>query len=282
MTKKDTFYFSHDYNARNDPKLVKLRVQLGHEAIGVYWSLVEYLYEQKGYLNINELDLIADSLHTKFDLLEKIVKNFDLFILKEKEFYSKAIIKRLKLRTEKSQKLKENARKGWEKRKTEGMQLHSNGNAIAMQTECNSNAIKERKGKERKGKENTTIAQNKKKLEEAVKQVGASMTAKPDNIFEFILVGRNNYQTRREIPLKQLIRAKYKTPFDFRKHIENLKARPREDFAFDNKDDESILEFLADMILTSNELESTGINSNLKPELVKEMKLILETKHKIK
>ena len=39
--KKDTFYFSHDYNAHNDVKILFMRQQLGMEGYGIYWFLIE-------------------------------------------------------------------------------------------------------------------------------------------------------------------------------------------------------------------------------------------------
>ena len=47
---KDTFYFQHDYNARNDPKLQDVLIDLGVEGIGVFWCIIEQLYEQGGKL----------------------------------------------------------------------------------------------------------------------------------------------------------------------------------------------------------------------------------------
>jgi hypothetical protein len=42
---KDTFWFKHDYNARNDEKILELRSELGAEGYGVYWMLVESMAE---------------------------------------------------------------------------------------------------------------------------------------------------------------------------------------------------------------------------------------------
>lgn len=38
---KDSFWFKHDYNARNDEKILELRSIHGAEAYGVYWMIVE-------------------------------------------------------------------------------------------------------------------------------------------------------------------------------------------------------------------------------------------------
>mgnify|MGYP001572489914 CR=1 FL=1 len=36
---KDTYYFSHDYNARNDEKILELRVKYGAEGYGLFCTL---------------------------------------------------------------------------------------------------------------------------------------------------------------------------------------------------------------------------------------------------
>lgn len=38
---KDTFWFKHDYNARNDEKILELRSICGAEGYGIYWMIVE-------------------------------------------------------------------------------------------------------------------------------------------------------------------------------------------------------------------------------------------------
>jgi len=43
--KKETFYFSHDYTARSDEKIKNLIYDFGYEGYGIYWSLIEELYQ---------------------------------------------------------------------------------------------------------------------------------------------------------------------------------------------------------------------------------------------
>ena len=47
--KKDAYYFSHDSNARNDIKILRLRRSLGLEGYGIYFCLIEMLREQDDY-----------------------------------------------------------------------------------------------------------------------------------------------------------------------------------------------------------------------------------------
>jgi hypothetical protein len=43
---KDAYYFSHDTNARNDPKIAAMRQSYGVEGYGLYWIVVEMLAER--------------------------------------------------------------------------------------------------------------------------------------------------------------------------------------------------------------------------------------------
>lgn len=47
--KKDAYYFPHDANARNDPKLTFLKLLYGVKGIGMFWILVEILREQQDF-----------------------------------------------------------------------------------------------------------------------------------------------------------------------------------------------------------------------------------------
>ena len=43
--KKDTLYFPHDYNAASDEKIEELLFKLGNEGYGIYWRIIEMLYQ---------------------------------------------------------------------------------------------------------------------------------------------------------------------------------------------------------------------------------------------
>ena len=51
---KETFYFAHDYNARNDPKLQNVLFDLGVEGIGVFWCFIEELNRLKRRTEVSE------------------------------------------------------------------------------------------------------------------------------------------------------------------------------------------------------------------------------------
>ena len=135
-------YFSHDEGARNDPKLIKVLMRLGQPGKGVYWDLVEMLYEQDGYLMRSDCESYAFALRTDNDLLKSLINDFDLFTSDDVRFWSDSVLRRLLVRKSKSLKASESAQKRW-----------SDANALRLQSEGNAIKEKERKEKEKKERE---------------------------------------------------------------------------------------------------------------------------------
>jgi len=44
---KESFYFQHDYNARNDDKILELRAKFGAEGYGIFWMILETMAENE-------------------------------------------------------------------------------------------------------------------------------------------------------------------------------------------------------------------------------------------
>lgn len=144
---KDTFYFSHDYNSRNDEKIKSLLRKHGMQGYGLFWALIEDLYN-----NANALRTDSEGIAYDYRIPENIVKSvlydFDLFVFEGETFGSLSVQKRIDERDSKSVKARQSASKRWT-------------NANAMQSQCEGNAIKESKVKEKKvnkGKEIKEIA----------------------------------------------------------------------------------------------------------------------------
>jgi len=135
---KDTYYFSHDYNARNDQKIKKLISKHGFLGYGLFWAIIEDLYNNANALQ-TDYESIAFDLRSNENIIESIIKDFDLFVINGDKFGSMSIQKRLDERDAKSKKARESARYRWDKLKTD---------ANALQTGSNSNTIKEKKVKE--------------------------------------------------------------------------------------------------------------------------------------
>ena len=88
MSGKKALYFSHDYSARNDIKMIRLARDLGQEGIGIFWCIVEMLHESGGYLDVADIGLIAYQLHVKEALLAKVINEYGLFKTVDGHFYS--------------------------------------------------------------------------------------------------------------------------------------------------------------------------------------------------
>lgn len=146
---KESYYFSHDYGSRNDPKLVKVLMKLGQEGKGVYWDIIEMLYEQGGYLMLSDCDSYAFALRVDEECITKLINDFNLFENDGEKFWSNSVLSRLDKRDSKSQKAKESALKRWNKADINTNASKKNANALRVQSEPN--AIKERKEKEKKG-----------------------------------------------------------------------------------------------------------------------------------
>lgn len=70
-------------------------MEIGPAGDGIFWDLVEMLYEEGGYLPLSDCQLIAKSLNTTEELVNKVVKNAKLFLVKDEKFYSESLLARL-------------------------------------------------------------------------------------------------------------------------------------------------------------------------------------------
>ena len=135
---KDTFYFSHDYNARNDIKIKKLLSKHGYLGYGIFWAIIEDLYNNTNVLRL-DYDTISFDLRCEISTVKSIINDFDLFVIDGDIFGSTSVERRLEERNEKSEKARQSVLKRWSKK-----EIDTN----VLQTNNDSNTIKERKGKE--------------------------------------------------------------------------------------------------------------------------------------
>lgn len=134
-------YFSHDYYSRSDRKLVTLAMKHGMAGIGIFWCIVEMLYESDGKIMLTECERIAFELRDHPECIRDVINDSGLFENDGTYFWSESVLKRIEIRNSKSQKSAKAAEIRW-------------NNARAMRTHSGSNAIKENKRKEKK-KDNT-------------------------------------------------------------------------------------------------------------------------------
>lgn len=144
---KDTTYaFYHDYNTRSDSKIKKLIMQHGMLGYGVYWAIVEDLYNNNNKLDIT-INTFAFDLRVEEEIIQSVLKDFNLFQIKKNILSSKAVGERIVERRMKSEKAKSSAITRWSK-DANALRPQYERNANAMQSQCERNAIKEKKRKE--------------------------------------------------------------------------------------------------------------------------------------
>ncbi|WP_421773719.1 Lin1244/Lin1753 domain-containing protein [Gracilimonas sp.] len=108
---KDAYYFSHDVNARRDPKIMALIEDRGIEGYGRFFILIEllaeapeYKYPKKGWA----YQALAQELRTTPDeskkLIEALISDYELLKDDDSEFWSESLLRRMKIKEEKRQK----------------------------------------------------------------------------------------------------------------------------------------------------------------------------------
>ncbi|MFY0760221.1 DUF4373 domain-containing protein [Metabacillus dongyingensis] len=162
---KEAYYFSHDANARHDPKILSMRSVYGSEGYGWYWIIVEMLREQETYkieLTKYVWNALAMQTQCEADAMHQFVQDcineFKLFESDGEFFWSESLQRRMEIRNDKSEKARKAAEARWNKPSNDKVSakkddVQSDSNADAMQTHSERNAIKEKKVKEIKEKE---------------------------------------------------------------------------------------------------------------------------------
>lgn len=97
---KSTNYFSHDSNARNDEKLVRLRMKQGAAGYGVYFMILERLREEADYMCAKDYNMIAFDLRVDAAIVKSVVEDFGLFTFTDdgKCFYSESFTRRMDIK----------------------------------------------------------------------------------------------------------------------------------------------------------------------------------------
>ena len=159
MTGKETFYFSHDYNARNDIKIQALLAEHGAAGYGVYWIIVEILHEEavkKLKLDTLTYIAIARQASTSVEQVKTLVEcclKYELFYEDDGYFFSIRILENIEKRLDISEKRAKAGRISANKRKkaTSAQQKSTS----VEESPTKSNKEKEIKEKKSKVKDNT-------------------------------------------------------------------------------------------------------------------------------
>jgi hypothetical protein len=150
-------YFQHDCNAREDPKIVRLRIKHGSAGYGVYFMLLEYLFGQPDLMCEKIYDTIGYTLHESSELVRSVVEDFGLFQFSDdgRLFYSDSFTRRLTTMVSKADTRSKAAQKAAQSRwavattipepknDANAMRTHtkSDANALRTHTETDANAL---------------------------------------------------------------------------------------------------------------------------------------------
>lgn len=143
--KKDSFYFPHDCTARNDPKIINLRMKLGMEGYGIYFAILEILRGESGYRCAKIYDSIAFDLRATPEIIRSVIEDYELFSFDEDYFYSPGLNRRMipldNLRQQRSSAGKKSSKKRWDN----GNSVTTVTDSVTTVTENCNNKIKEDK-----------------------------------------------------------------------------------------------------------------------------------------
>ncbi len=191
---KDTFWFSHDYNSRTDKELLRVRMKYNMQGVGIFWCIVEMLYEENGYLMLSECERIAFELHTECDCIKDIITSFQLFKNDGEKFWSETALERLTIRKNKSETASKSALKKWD-----DLTFSTN----AMRTHNGRNAIKEKNNKEKNIYNVEECGENQKKVKFEIVGLGELEISFFTNVerwqirelFHFIVNSQREFET---------------------------------------------------------------------------------------
>lgn len=94
---KEALYFPHDGNARNDDKMIAVRMRHGAEGYAIYFMILERLFEGTNYMSLKDYNVIAFELRVSADKVKSVIEDFGLFQFADdgKRFYSESLNRRM-------------------------------------------------------------------------------------------------------------------------------------------------------------------------------------------
>jgi len=174
---KDSYYFSHDTNARHDPKCSALISEYGTEGYGVFWIMIEILAEQEGY-KLKKFNKLYDGLARQMgidieqtrSMVEALIHDYELLDQDDKFIWSNSLIRRMEIKNAKRQAKVEAGRKGGiQSGITRSARSKTKQNEAMLEAnEPKESKVKESKVKESKVKESKEGTPPKKKYAEFV------------------------------------------------------------------------------------------------------------------
>jgi hypothetical protein len=157
---KDAYYFPHDSNARNDPKMSALKLKYRAFGVGMYWIFIEILRDQEEFKYFIDQDIVWDNLADEFmttpkkaeEFINDCIHKFKLLKTDGQHIWSDSLIRRLKPMLEERDKKSAGGKKGMQSRW--GNKSSENNLVITELYDTSKNDITpDNKGKESKVKE---------------------------------------------------------------------------------------------------------------------------------
>lgn len=146
MEKKQS-YFSHDSNARNSEKLIRLRMRHKAAGYGVFFMILERLREEPNYMSVKDYNVIAFDLREDASLIKSVVEDFGLFVFTEdgKYFYSESFSRRMGIKDDEKAKRSKAGKKGmarrWSNTEKSAENPSENNTVITMLSENDNNSV---------------------------------------------------------------------------------------------------------------------------------------------
>ena len=106
-------YINHKISNRSEYVFRKLIERKGAAAYGVYWYILEELYESGGKMLFEEIEPISKALCVRKDFVASVIKSFSLFQYDSESFWSDEVIEQIAKRQKLKNKRKEAANKRW-------------------------------------------------------------------------------------------------------------------------------------------------------------------------
>ena len=151
----NAYYFSHDTNARNDPKILMLRAEFGWEGYGIYFALLEMMFDSdETALKLKCIKAIALANNMDYKNLMSLIDmcvEEGLFEKDDEHFWSRGLRKRKEVFVAMKEQRSEAGKLGMAKRW--GTKPVDNGVITSLQQSNNDDITKNNKGKESKGKD---------------------------------------------------------------------------------------------------------------------------------
>lgn len=158
-------YFSHDYYATLDPKIIALLGDYGAVGYGIYWRIVEMLHAEESHtlpLKDYIYKALAQQMVTSVEQISTIINDcinvYELFIEEDNNFYSKRVLENIEKMEETKEKRSKAGKISAERRKNatnaeQSLTCVQQNLTCVQQNLTQSNKIKENKIKENKIKE---------------------------------------------------------------------------------------------------------------------------------